>query len=92
MAARRDGREMVKPGRGSSCLARRQGVIEALLALDADSVVFTHFIAINVVVGAATGDDRVACFWPDNGSITIVEADGSSLSLIERGDEPVGWF
>lgn len=67
----------------------RQGVIEALLALDGDSVVFTHFMAINVVVGAATGDDRLVCFWPDNGSITIVEADGSGLSLIERGDEPV---
>jgi broad specificity phosphatase PhoE len=74
---------------GEDLHAWRQGVIEALLALDADSVVFTHFIAINVVVGAATGDDRVVCFWPDNGSITIVEADGSSLSLIERGDEPV---
>ena len=74
---------------GEDLHAWRQGVIEALLALDAESVVFTHFIAINVVVGAATGDDRVVCFWPDNGSITIVEADGSSLSLIERGDEPV---
>ena len=64
----------------------RQGVVEALLALNVDTVVFTHFIAINVVVGVATGDDRVVCFWPDNGSITIVEADGSSLTLIERGD------
>jgi broad specificity phosphatase PhoE len=67
----------------------RHGVIEALLALDVDTVVFTHFIAINVAVGAARGDDRVVCFWPDNGSITLVEANGSSLSLIERGDEPV---
>jgi broad specificity phosphatase PhoE len=70
-------------------LSWRQGVIEALLALETDTVVFTHFIAINVVVGVATGDDRVVCFWPDNGSITIVEADGSSLTLIERGQETV---
>ena len=74
---------------GEEFHAWRQGVIEALLALDADSVVFTHFIAINVVVGVTTGDDRVVSFWPDNGSITVVEADGSGLSLIERGDEPV---
>ena len=66
----------------------RQGVVEALLALDADTVVFTHFIAINVVVGVATGDDRVVCFWPDNGSITIVEANGARVRLLERGDEP----
>ncbi len=67
----------------------RQGVVEALLALNVDTVVFTHFIAINVVVGVATGDDHIVCFWPDNGSITIVEADGSRLTLIERGDELV---
>ena len=67
----------------------RQGVVAALLALDTDTVVFTHFIAINVAVGAATGNDRVVCFWPDNGSITILETDGSGLTLIERGDEPV---
>jgi broad specificity phosphatase PhoE len=65
----------------------RQGVVETLLALDVDTIVFTHFIAINVVVGAATGDDHVICFWPDNGSITIVEADGLHLLLLERGDE-----
>jgi broad specificity phosphatase PhoE len=67
----------------------RQSVVEALLALNVDTVVFTHFMAINVVVGVATGDDRVVCFWPDNGSITVVVADGSRLTLIERGDEPV---
>ena len=67
----------------------RRGVLEALLALGADTVVFTHFIVINVVVGEATGDDRVVCFWPDNGSITTVESHGSSLTLIERGYEPV---
>ena len=74
---------------GEDLHAWRQDVIDVLLGLDGDSVVFTHFIAINVVVGAATGDDRVVSFWPDNGSITIVESDGSSLRLIERGDEPV---
>ena len=74
---------------GEDLLLWRQGVVEALLALKVDTVVFTHFIAINVVVGAATGDDRIVCFWPDNGSITIVEADGSRLTLMELGDEPV---
>ncbi|UCB50406.1 MAG: histidine phosphatase family protein [Deltaproteobacteria bacterium] len=74
---------------GEDLRSWRHSVFEALLSLDADTVVFTHFIVINVVVGAATGDDRLVCFWPDNGSITIVEADGSRLRLIERGDEPV---
>lgn len=74
---------------GEELQAWRRGVVEVLCALDADSVVFTHFIAINVAVGEATGDDRVVCFWPDNGSITLMEVDGSTLTLIQRGEEPI---
>ena len=65
----------------------RMGVVKALRALDTEVVVFSHFIAINVVVGAATGDDRVVCFWPDNGSVTTVDVDGYRLSIVERGSE-----
>jgi len=65
----------------------RQGIIQALCELDADAVVFTHFIAINVVVGEARGDSRVVCFLPANGSITMVEANGGELSLVELGIE-----
>jgi len=67
----------------------RRGVIEAVLALESDTVVFSHFVAINAAVGAAVGDDRVMHFWPNNASISIVETDGRSLALIERGGEAV---
>ena len=65
----------------------RMRVIKALRVLDTETVVFSHFIAINVVVGAATGDDRVVGFWPDNGSVTTVDVDGYRLSIVERGSE-----
>ncbi|MBM3489763.1 MAG: histidine phosphatase family protein [Alphaproteobacteria bacterium] len=65
----------------------RQGVIDCLVALPRDTVVVSHFIAINVAVGAATGDDRVVGFRPDNCSCTILQADGSHLTLLERGRE-----
>lgn len=39
-------------------LAWRQALLESLTSLQRDSVIFTHFIAINVVVGAARGVDR----------------------------------
>ncbi len=67
----------------------RQEVIEALVSIDTDTVVFTHYIAINVAVGHATEDDRVVCFRPDNASITVLESDGNNLLLIERGTEAV---
>jgi len=65
----------------------RQEVIEALVSIATDTVVFTHYIAINVAVGHATEDDRVVCFRPDNASITVLESNGDNLLLIERGDE-----
>jgi len=63
----------------------RREVIEALLEITADSVVFTHYIAINAAVSHAIGDDRVVSFSPDNASITIMETDGASLCLVEHG-------
>ena len=65
----------------------RSGVIEALCSLSLDTVVFTHFIAINVAVGQANGDDRVVNFLPDNGSVTIIEANESILNVIQQGLE-----
>ncbi len=65
----------------------RREVIEALVSVDTDTVVFTHYIAINAAVGHATEDDRVVCFRPDNASITILETNGNSLNLVKRGNE-----
>jgi broad specificity phosphatase PhoE len=65
----------------------RREVIEVLLAVATDTVVFTHYIAINAAVGHAVGDDRVVSFRPDNASITVMETDGNELSLVARGDE-----
>lgn len=64
-----------------------QDVLQALKELKEDTVITSHFIAINAAVGALTGDDRVVCFHPDNASITIIENDGGKLRLIEKGHE-----
>ena len=65
----------------------RQEVIEALVSIDRDTVVFTHYIAINAAVGHAAGEDRVVSFRPDNCSITVMEIRGNSLLLMDRGVE-----
>jgi len=65
----------------------RESVLEALRSLETDSVVFTHFIAINVAAGAASGNDRVVSFQPANGSVTIIETKGNRISLIKPGLE-----
>ena len=65
----------------------RREVVEALVSIVADTVVFTHYIAINAAVGYATEDNRVVCFSPDNASITVLETRGNSLLLLNRGLE-----
>jgi broad specificity phosphatase PhoE len=65
----------------------RDRVIVAALAIPVDTVVFSHFIAINAVIGAATGDDRLVIRRLDNCSVTVVDVDGGSLALVEGGHE-----
>ena len=65
----------------------RKEVIETLVSIGIDTVVFTHYIAINVAVGHATENNRVLCFRPDNCSITILKTNGVSLNLVNLGNE-----
>ncbi|MCB1038212.1 MAG: histidine phosphatase family protein [Acidimicrobiales bacterium] len=63
----------------SSVAAWRSSLLGAIRALRGDTVVVTHFVAINAVVGAAAGSDLVTTFLPANASITtvVVDPDGS---------------
>ncbi|MFN4338057.1 histidine phosphatase family protein [Parvibaculum sp.] len=68
-------------------IAWRDAVGEALTELTEDTVIFSHFIAINVAAGLATGDDRLVCFRPDNCSVTVLETSGKRIRLVEQGRE-----
>ena len=63
----------------------RDRVLGAIRTITADSIVVSHFLAINAVVGAATNDDRVMCFRPAHSSRTIVEIAGGRVTLVELG-------
>lgn len=71
----------------SDLQAWRAAVVDALVAMPETSVVVSHYVAINVALGHATGDDRVLCFAPDHCSVTIVDVDNGVLALVERGGE-----
>ncbi len=68
-------------------IAWRNAVGAALTELKEDTVIFSHFIAINVAAGLATGDDRLVTFRPDNCSVTVFETSGTALKLVEQGRE-----
>jgi broad specificity phosphatase PhoE len=63
----------------------RRDLVESLLAIEHDCVICTHFIAINVAVGAAQNSDDVVCFRPDHASVTVISNDDGRLRVIELG-------
>lgn len=64
----------------------RDEAIAAVRRLDRDTVVFTHFVAINAVLGAALDDDRVLLARVANCSRTVLDVVDGRLHVVERGD------
>ncbi|MGA9796601.1 MAG: histidine phosphatase family protein [Rhizomicrobium sp.] len=65
----------------------REHCVGTVAAITQDTVIFSHYVALNVIAGAALKDDRVTVFSPDNCSVTVLETDGATLRLIEKGNE-----
>jgi broad specificity phosphatase PhoE len=66
----------------------RDAVVGAIAATATDTTVVSHFVAINAVIGAALGDDRLVIRSLDNCSVTVVDvAPDGTLTLVEGGHE-----
>jgi probable phosphoglycerate mutase len=63
----------------------RESAFTQLLALGKPSVVFTHFLVINAVIGRILGRAETLCFWPDNASVTHLRRKDDALELIALG-------
>lgn len=76
-------------GQPASLVTWRDEVVEAVrrIGTEGDAVVVSHFVAINAVVGHATGDDRVISFAPDNCSRTEVKVEGGRIEVVELGGQ-----
>lgn len=65
----------------------RTMVTDVLLHQHDDTVVVTHFVLINAVLGVATGDDRVMTSAVGNGSVTIVDHDHDRFEVVQIGTD-----
>ena len=65
----------------------RNGVVDRVLACVTDTVIVSHFVAINAVIGASTGDDRLVIRRLDNASRTVVAVHDGRLVLVQGGLE-----
>ncbi len=72
---------------GPRYAAFRDGLVDTLRRRRAPAVVVSHFVAINAVIGTATGDDRLVIRSLDNASITVVDVLDEQFSLVEAGHE-----
>jgi broad specificity phosphatase PhoE len=72
---------------GERYTAYRDQVVAVVRSLPPDTVVFSHFVAINAVIGACLGDDRLVIRSLDNCSVTTVLVEGDRLTLVEGGHE-----
>ena len=65
----------------------RQALVSYLTSTTEDQVLFSHFVAINLAVGAATSDERMVIFRPDNASVTELRVEDGQLFLESLGSE-----
>lgn len=65
----------------------RDGVADSLRSRTVDTVIASHFIAINAAIGAATGNDAVVIRSLDNCSVTVMDIVDGELQLVSGGHE-----
>ena len=65
----------------------RSQVLSTLAEFTQDTVVVSHFVAINVAVGHALEDVRVTCFRPENCSCTVLDIHDGQWKIVELGIE-----
>jgi broad specificity phosphatase PhoE len=68
-------------------LAWRERLLAAVCAIETDSAIFTHFIAINTLIGAALGRSETILCKPDFASITELRLERGALHLVSHGAE-----
>jgi len=65
----------------------RDQALQQVLAQQAPTVIFTHFLVINALVGSVQERSETLCFWPDNASITHLRNCAGQLELVSMGRE-----
>ena len=70
-----------------TCCPGAKGARDTVAALPDGTAVFSHFVAINAIVGQITGQRDVLVFRPGHCSITLLEKTEAGLKLDKLGDE-----
>ena len=65
----------------------RNNIIQGMKSLEKDTLIFSHFMTINAIVGWITGDERVVSYYPNYCSITEIEKVRNQFFIKSLGKE-----
>jgi broad specificity phosphatase PhoE len=73
---------------GGEYVEFRDSIVKFVRSLESNTVVFSHFIAINAIIGSLMSDDRLVIRSLDNCSITLLDHDSAgNLRIAQTGHE-----
>ena len=64
----------------------RQQILDEILTFKINTVVFTHYVVINTIVGNILGSDKIVNFQPSNCSITEINLINNEFKIITLGE------
>ena len=67
----------------------RKKIIKKIISFKNETVIFTHFVVINNVIGKITNSKKVINFYPDNCSITEIGIENNKMELIKLGNNSI---
>ena len=65
----------------------RSSIVQSIQDISGDTIIFSHFMVINCVVGWINNFDNLVGFYPDNCSITKIIKRNGELELTQLGNE-----
>ena len=70
---------------GVSYTQWKENIMSNIYSLNKDTIIFTHFVVINTVVGEILKSDKIVNFQPSNCSITEISKIKNKLKLVKLG-------
>ena len=63
----------------------REKIIDKIYSLKNDTIIFTHFVVINNIIGHIMNSEKIVNFQPANCSVTEINLLKNQLQLIKLG-------
>jgi broad specificity phosphatase PhoE len=80
--------ELRQPGYAAQLADWRTGIFAALRDCTQDTVICTHFVVINSLVGTSRGSaDAISQVLPDHASVSVIEYANGAITVREKGHE-----